>query len=116
MAEIRSIQVFSLAKIFAAVSLVIGFIAAVLAVLIAIFGVAAAPFYPLPVGEMTLVWAIIVILVLTVVYAIIGFIAGAIIAVIYNLAAGLFGGLEIDLTESGALPGKSDGDHDRSYE
>ncbi|WFN34351.1 hypothetical protein L1S32_10980 [Methanogenium sp. S4BF] len=116
MSEIRSIQVFSLAKIFAAVSLVIGFIAAVLAVLIALFGVAAAPFYSLPVGEMTLVWAIVAILILTVVYAIIGFITGAIIAVIYNLAAGIFGGVEIDMADSITLPEKPDGDHDRSYE
>jgi len=94
MPEIRSINVLSLAKIFAAISLVIGFIAAVLAVLIALLGIAAAPFYPLPIEGMTLVWAIVPILVLTVVYAIIGFIAGAIIAVIYNLAAGIFGGLE----------------------
>ncbi|MDE4908642.1 hypothetical protein L0665_08490 [Methanogenium marinum] len=116
MAEIRSINVISLAKMFAAVSLVIGFIAAVLAVLIAIFGVAVAPFYPLPVGEMTLIWAIVAILVLTVVYAIIGFIAGAIIAVIYNLAAGIFGGVEIVLAEPAVMPEKHDGEQDRSYE
>ncbi|GAB7016898.1 DUF3566 domain-containing protein [Methanogenium cariaci] len=116
MAEIRSINIFSCAKIFAAVSLVLGFIAAVLAVLVALFGVAAAPFFPLPVGEMTLVWAIVAILVLTVIYAIIGFIAGAIISVIYNLAAGIFGGLEIDLTDSVAPPEMPDSDHDRSYE
>ncbi|WAI00298.1 hypothetical protein [Methanogenium organophilum] len=116
MAEIRSINVFSCAKIFAAVSLVLGFIAAVLAVLVAIFGVAAAPFYPLPVGEATLVWAIVAILVLTVVYAIIGFITGAIVAVIYNLAAGIFGGLKIDFADTEALVKESEGDHDRSYE
>ena len=116
MAEIRSINTFSLAKIFAAVSLVIGFIAAVLAVLITLFGVVAAPFYPLPVGEMTLVWSIVAILVLTIVYAIIGFIAGAIIAIIYNLAAGIFGGVEIDLAESITVPEKPDSEQDRSYE
>lgn len=116
MAEIKGINVFSCAKIFAAVSLVLGFIAAVLAVLVALFGVAAAPFYALPVGEMTLVWAIVAILVLTVVYAIIGFIAGAIVAVIYNLAAGIFGGLEISLAENGTLPAPEDDEHNRSYE
>ena len=116
MAEVRSINVFSCAKIFAAVSLVLGFIAAVLAVLIALFGVAAAPFYSLPVGEMTLVWAIVAILVLTIIYAIIGFIAGAIVAVIYNLAAGLFGGLKIDLADADTVIPESEGDHNRSYE
>ena len=116
MTAIRSIRVLSLAKIFAAVSLVIGFIAAVLAVLVALFGVAAAPFYAMPVGEMTLVWAIVAILLLTVVYAIIGFIAGAIIAAIYNLAAGLFGGIEIDLAESATLLRESVDESDHSYE
>ena len=56
------------------------------------------------------------ILVRTVAYAVIGFIAGAIIAVIYNLAARIFGGLEIDFAESVAMPGESGEEPDRRYE
>ncbi len=116
MAEIRSIGVLSVAKMVAAISLIAGFIIAVLTVLFSLVAVAAMPFLDIPliVGGGGLIMAL-VIFVLTILYAVLGFIAGAIIAVIYNIAAGIFGGIEVDLS-SPPYPEESEEDVDRSYD
>ena len=117
MAEIRSIGVLSVAKMVAAISLIAGFVVAVLTVLFGLVAVAAMPFFDIPliVGGGGIVMALVAIFVLTILYAVLGFIAGAIIAVIYNIAAGIFGGIEVDLA-SPPPTGESDEDVARSYD
>ena len=92
MSVIKRFGVLSVAKIFAAVSLVVGLI---LGIIFLIFGSVAALFIP---GLATGVGAgIIGIIVMAIGGAIVGFIYGAIVAFIYNLAAGWFGGVEMEL-------------------
>jgi hypothetical protein len=116
MPEIRSIGVLSVAKMVAAISLIVGFIVAVLTVLFSLLAVAAMPFFDIPliVSGGGIVMAL-VIFVLTILYAVLGFIAGAVIAVIYNIAASIFGGIEVNLA-SPLLTDESDEDVARSYD
>jgi len=117
MAEIRSIGVLSMAKMVAAISLIVGFIVAVLAVFFSLVAVAAMPFFDLPlmVGGGSIVMALVAILVMTILYAVVGFFAGGILAVIYNIAAGIFGGIEVTLV-SPLFIQESEEEIDRSYE
>ncbi len=99
MTEIKHIGVWSLAKISAAIALVIGLIMGVIFVVFGAVLTAASPMMGIPMltsGAFT-VEGVVAIIVLIIVYAIIGFIWGAIAAFIYNTAAGWFGGVEIDL-------------------
>lgn len=96
--EILHVDVWSAAKLFAAINLVLSVIIGIIAAIAGMFGVAAVP------GTSVLatigggiVAAIIIIVVLAILGVILGFILGAIYAVIYNLAAGVFGGLKIEL-------------------
>ncbi len=92
MSVIKRFGVFSVAKVFAAISLVIGLILGVLALLL---GGVMAMFIP---EAATFVGVgIIGIIVMAIGGAISGFIYGAIAAFIYNLAAGWFGGIEMEL-------------------
>lgn len=117
MAEIRSIGVLSMAKIFAAISLIVGFIFAVLTVFFSLVAVAAMPFFniPLMVGGGSVIMVLVAILMMTVLYAVVGFFAGGIIAFIYNIAAGIFGGIEINLI-SPLFVEESKEEIDRSYD
>ena len=99
MTEIKYIGVWSLAKISAAIALVIGLIMVIIFVVFGAAFTAASPMMGIPMlksGAFT-VEGVVAIIVLIIVYAIIGFIWGAIAAFIYNTAAGWFGGVEIDL-------------------
>ena len=117
MTEIRSIGVLSMAKMFAAISLIVGFIVAVLTVVLGLAAMAAMPFLDLSpiVGGGSLLMALVAIFVMTLVYAVVGFFAGAIVAVIYNIAAGIFGGVEIALV-SPFVSEETDEDIGRSYD
>ncbi|MBT8508813.1 hypothetical protein AZH53_10390 [Methanomicrobiaceae archaeon CYW5] len=117
MTEIRSIGVLSMAKMFAAISLIVGFIVAVLTVFLGLIAMAAMPFLdisPLAHGG-CLLMALVAIFVMTLVYAVAGFLAGAIVAVIYNIAAGIFGGVDITLVTP-LVSEETDEDIDRSYD
>lgn len=100
MAVIKRFGVFSVAKINAAISLVVGLIVSVLWVIFAgLLGVAGMHGASLGAAALTGAGGLIVIIVATVLYAIAGFIAGALVAILYNIAAGWFGGVEIELSE-----------------
>lgn len=100
MAVIKRFGVFSVAKINAAISLVVGLIVSVLWVIFAgLLGVAGMHSASLGAAALTGAGGLIVIIVATVLYAIAGFIAGALVAILYNIAAGWFGGVEIELLE-----------------
>lgn len=96
MSVIKRFGVLSVAKIFAAISLVIGLIAGIL---LLIFGGIATLFMGpyAPQAAMGVGAGIVAIIVLAIGGAIGGFIYGAVAAFIYNLAAGWFGGVEMDL-------------------
>ena len=117
MAEIRSIGVLSMAKMVAAISLIIGFIIAVLTVFFSLVALAAMPFFDVPpiAGGGSVVMALVAILVMTILYAVVGFFAGGILAVIYNIAAGIFGGIEVTLASQPVIE-KSEEEIDRSYD
>lgn len=101
MRELRSIEVMSTAKIIAAISAIWGFISAVLGLIfIAPF---AAVGSGLPAGTMVfnpLTLATIGIsslIVAPVIAAILGFVGGAVSALLYNFAAKYVGGIRLDL-------------------
>ncbi|MDD3407632.1 MAG: hypothetical protein PHP13_06065 [Methanomicrobium sp.] len=94
MQEIKKVGVFSVAKIFASVSLVVGLIAGLLYM---IFG-GITTFFMSDLAFGTAVdisTGLVGIVVMTFGCAVVGFIYGAIVAVIYNIAAGWFGGVEV---------------------
>ncbi|MDD4127203.1 MAG: hypothetical protein PHV39_05895 [Methanomicrobium sp.] len=96
MSEIKRLGVISVAKIFTAVSLVIGLIVGILFLLFgsifAVFMGGYAAQAAMGVGA-----GLVAIVVMTIGGAVVGFIYGAIVAVIYNIAAGWFGGIELEL-------------------
>jgi len=99
MTEIKHIGVWSLAKISAAIFLVVGLIMGIIFMIFGAILTAASPMMGVPMldsGAFT-AGGVFAIIAVTIVYAIIGFIWGAIAAFIYNTAAGWFGGVEIDL-------------------
>ncbi|UUX92685.1 hypothetical protein [Methanoplanus endosymbiosus] len=96
MTEIKHIAVLSLAKIFAAVSLVVGLIIGIIALLLGGVATLFMGSYA-PQAAMGVAGGVIAIIVMTIGAAVVGFIYGAIIAFIYNIAAGWFGGIEIEL-------------------
>jgi hypothetical protein len=99
MAELKRVGVLSVAKIAAAIMLVVGLIAGIIVALFGAFLTAASPMLGIPwasTGAMTM-GGIFAIVVITIMYAIFGFIWGAICAFLYNVAAGWFGGIELEL-------------------
>ncbi len=96
MSEIKRFGVISVAKIFAAISLVIGLIIGIIFLVLGSFAALLMGSYA-PQAAMGVGVGLISIIVMAVGGAVVGFIYGAIAAFIYNLAAGWFGGVEIDL-------------------
>lgn len=95
---VSHVDVWSAAKLFAAINLVLSIIIGIFAAIAAVFGAAAIPGVPTLVDFGSgIVAAIIAIIIIAIIGMILGFILGAIYAVIYNLAAGVFGGLKIEL-------------------
>ena len=92
MTELKKVGVFSVAKIFAVISLIIGLL---VGIIVLIFGGIATIF--MPQAAYAAGAGIVVIIFTAVGGAIGGFIYGAIAAFIYNLAAGWFGGIEVEL-------------------
>lgn len=103
--KIRKIGIFSLAKIYAVMMLVISLLIAIpygliIIVISLIGGIGTGSqdgLSGLAVGGGGVVMGIIVMIMIPVVYAIMGFIAGALCALIYNIFAGIVGGVEIEV-------------------
>lgn len=96
--EVNHVYVWSVAKLYSAISLIISIVVGIVFTAAALVGMA-----PLP-GMSTLamfgsgvVIAVLAVVILAVIGMIGGFILGAVLAVIYNLAAGIFGGIRVDL-------------------
>ncbi len=98
--EVRHIGIFSLAKMGAAVSLVLTLITGLITVGCTYIGITTtdliSAIYPINISA-GIVTLIISICFIAVIGMIIGFVMGAVSAIIYNLAAGLFGGIKLEL-------------------
>lgn len=110
MAEItiRRFNVFSVAKIQGLLGFVIGLIIGVLyGLFVMLFGAAILAMAPRGQSEemggiSTVIIGLVIMVACPILYAIIGFIGGAIAALVYNLAAGVVGGIKLEL--EGAAP------------
>ncbi|MBP2146938.1 outer membrane lipoprotein SlyB [Methanofollis sp. W23] len=101
MIEVKRLGVLSIAKVHAAIALVIGLIGSIFWIgMITVAGVAGA-MGGVPVGGlmMTGVGGVLMLVFLVVLCTVIGFIAGAVIALIYNFASGWLGGIEVELSQ-----------------
>jgi hypothetical protein len=100
---IRRVGVFSLAKMYALLLFVMGLIIGVIyGLIIMLFGAAMSSLAPRGEGPAmggigTIVFGLIMMIAVPVFYGIIGFIFGAIGGFVYNIAAGIVGGIELDL-------------------
>ena len=103
--RIRKLGLMSVAKIYAVMSFVFSLIIAIpyglIIILFSLIGGAAASnqdaFGGLAVGGGGVVMGLVVLIGLPIMYAIMGFIGGIISALIYNIFAGLVGGIEIEV-------------------
>ncbi|MBU7032969.1 MAG: hypothetical protein HXS53_10590 [Theionarchaea archaeon] len=98
MQEIKKVGVFSFAKIEAALGAIIGFIIGLISAVIGttLFGFAETAGVVMP-RWLGLLFGLAAIIILPILYAVIGFIAGIIIAFLYNVVARWIGGIEIEL-------------------
>ena len=100
-AVIKRFGILSVARINAAISLVIGLILSVLwIVFTGVTGVARG-INSAAIGSAAMNGAggLVVIIFVTIIYAIVGFVAGALVALLYNVAAGWFGGIEMEISD-----------------
>ncbi|MDV0441136.1 DUF3566 domain-containing protein [Methanorbis furvi] len=96
--EIRHVGVLSVAKFCAAICLIFSLISAVFSALFLYFGINVVDAYTTTLTLSNGIAALaLTMLIIAVMGVIIGFISGAIAAFIYNIAAGVFGGIKIDL-------------------
>jgi hypothetical protein len=108
---IRRVNPWSLARVFgmlqACMGLVVGLMFSVVSLVIGVgIGQADADLHALPFGgaAMGALFGIGAAIFLPIVYGVIGFVTGALGALIYNLVAGAIGGIEIDVDESRTPP------------
>ena len=100
---IKRFGVFSVAKIYGLLSFIIGLIIGVLyGLFLILFGAAMSAMAPggdqaLAGGVSTVVLGIMMMIAFPIMYGLMGFIGGAISAVVYNVAAGVIGGIKFDL-------------------
>ena len=99
MQEIKKIGVFSLAKIEAVLGAVIGFTVGLIWAIIALAvgGFSRMAGSPMRTGGLGL--GVAAIALLPILYAVIGFVGGALVAFLYNVIAGWIGGIEVELEE-----------------
>lgn len=98
MTEIIHFGVFSVAKVSAAIMMVIGLIMGIIFLLLMLLGGAVAGSFGIP-GMAATTGGIIAIIVMTIGAAVGGFIYGAVAAFLFNVAAGWFGGVEVEFRE-----------------
>lgn len=100
---IRRFGVFSVAKVNGLLGFVIGLIIGVIyGLFLILFGAAMSAIAPsgndaLAGGVSTVVLGIIMMIAMPIMYGLMGFIGGAISAVVYNIAAGMIGGVKFEL-------------------
>lgn len=94
MAEVLKIDVISLGKILGAIYGIFGLIAGLFITLISLVGAAALGGNA---GTLGVIFGIGAIIFLPLFYGIMGFVVGALMAVIYNFVAQKFGGIKMDL-------------------
>jgi hypothetical protein len=99
---ITRVGVFSLGKIHGAVGAVFGLIAGVILFFVTLLGAAVVPNSRGSNAAMGVAGGLMILIFAPILYGIVGFIAGLISGVVYNLAAGFAGGIEIEL--EGAAP------------
>ena len=105
---IRRFGIFSVAKMQSLVMFVIGiFIGVIYGLFFMLFGAALSAFGVRGEGSAaggvpSIVIGIVMMIAIPIFYAIIGFIGGAIGALVYNLAAGMIGGIKFDLEGAGS--------------
>ena len=92
MKTVKKVDIMSMAKVQAVICAIFGLI---LGITVALFGGIIGSVS----GSVMGVWGIASIIILPILYAIFGFIAGALGAVFYNLAAGWVGGIEVELED-----------------
>jgi hypothetical protein len=93
---IRRVGVLSLARLYAAIAAAVGLLAGVVVAAASLLGSALSSS-----GEDTLPFAgfgVLAIVALPILYGVLGFVGGAIGGALYNLFAGIVGGLEIDVS------------------
>jgi hypothetical protein len=106
---VRRVGVFSLAKIQALLGFVIGLIIGVIyGLIIMIFGATILAMSSrgqdtAAGGVSTVVMGLVVMISVPIFYTVLGFIGGAIVGLVYNLAAGIVGGVKLEL-EGAAVP------------
>jgi len=96
MMEIKSVEIMSWAKIHALFGIIFGLI---YGIMFAILGSAIGASFDMP-GATTL--GLLAIIVFPIIFGIMAFICGAIMAFLYNIFAGKIGGIEVELAEKKA--------------
>jgi hypothetical protein len=103
---IKRVGVLSMGKVMGCVYAAIGLIAFGLVFLFMSLAAAVGPGRNQAVAQMGGVWAIIFAPVL---YGVLGFLGGVLMAAIYNIAASLIGGIEIELSPQGSIDALAEG-------
>jgi hypothetical protein len=100
MTAIRRFGVFSVGKVMGMVYALIGLIAGAIFALISLFGAAVGASLAEDAGGALpgAIFGVGAIIFLPILYGLIGFIGGLIVAAIYNLVAGITGGVEVELS------------------
>ncbi len=94
MQEIKKFDVFSVSKVFAIIFAIIGLIAGLF---FAVFSIAAGAIVDF--GGFGASFGVLGIIIFPIIYGVMGFVMGAIGALIYNLVAAWIGGVEIEFKE-----------------
>ncbi len=92
---LKSIGVFSMAKMLGALYATIGFLIGLLFALLSVVGAGISDSGS--VGLLALVFGVGAVIILPVFYGVLGFIGGALLSALYNLIAGMAGGIELNL-------------------
>lgn len=118
MPELVYINPLSAAKMAAAVSIVLGFIAAVILGILGLFKILSSFIVPISTtaAGADLLMTILQVIITTIVLAITGFIAGGIAAFIYNTAAGIFGGVYVNFADVILVPEENENEGSIGYE
>ncbi len=92
---LKSIGVFSMAKMLGALYATIGFLIGLLFALLSVVGAGIADSGSE--GLLALVFGVGAVIILPVFYGVLGFVGGAVLSALYNLIAGMAGGIELNL-------------------
>lgn len=99
---VKSIGVLSLAKLLAALNAAFGLLFGLVFALLSLIGAGFAQSGPE--GLFALVFGVGGVVILPIVYGVLGFLSGALTGALYNVFAGLAGGIELELVSTGPAP------------